>query len=102
LRIALVPSPLEHSANTILCRLCTKTDVQMPRRHPRPKQRPVRPLGPTADFVARRRANCATKERYASEAEARSIALMNAPRSRGAAVTAYHCDICDGWHLTSR
>jgi hypothetical protein len=74
----------------------------MPRRHPRPKQRPVRPLGPTADFVARRRANCATKERYASEAEARSIALMNAPRGRSAAVTSYHCDVCDGWHLTSR
>ena len=74
----------------------------MPRRHPRPKQRPARPLGPTADFVARRKANCATKERYASEAEARSIALMNAPRGRGAAVTSYHCDVCDGWHLTSR
>jgi hypothetical protein len=72
----------------------------MPRRHP--KRAPAPPLRGNPGFEQRRRATCATKERYASEAEARSIALMNAPRSRGAAVTAYHCDICDGWHLTSR
>jgi hypothetical protein len=72
----------------------------MPRRHPR--RVPVQPLRSNPGFEQRRRATCATKERYASEAEARSIALMNAPRGRGAAVTAYHCAICDGWHLTSR
>jgi hypothetical protein len=72
----------------------------VPRRHRRPPGSPA-PL-PSADFERRRRAACAGKERYASEGEARSIALMNAPRSRGAAVTAYHCDVCDGWHLTSR
>jgi hypothetical protein len=72
----------------------------MPRRHPR--RAPVQPLRSNPGFEQRRRAVCATKERYASEAEARSIALMNAPRGRGAAVTAYHCEVCDGWHLTSR
>jgi hypothetical protein len=71
----------------------------MPRRHP-----PRRAHVPRPDngFEQRRRAACASKERYASEAEARSIALMNAPRGRGAAVTPYHCDVCGGWHLTSR
>jgi hypothetical protein len=71
----------------------------VPRRNRRsPPPRPVE------DVALRRRRQdvCATKERYASEAEARSIALMNAPRGRGAAVTAYRCDVCDGWHLTSR
>jgi hypothetical protein len=72
----------------------------MPRRNPR--RPPVPPLRSNPGSEQRRRATCATKERYASEAEARSIALMNAPRSRGAAVTAYRCDVCDGWHLTSR
>ena len=51
---------------------------------------------------AAQRAACQTKERYDSEAEARSIALMNAPRGRGAATSAYHCELCGGWHLTSR
>jgi hypothetical protein len=51
--------------------------------------------------LERRRAMCATKQRYTSEAEARSIALMNAPRGRGADTTPYDCDVCDGWHLTS-
>jgi hypothetical protein len=69
----------------------------MPRR---PRHRSSRPLSSTAD-VERRRAACATKERYASEAEARSIALMNAPRGRRASTTPYHCDVCGGWHLTS-
>ena len=74
----------------------------MPRRNRRPPAPARAPLTDTPAFLARRRADCARKERYASEAEARSIALMNAPRGRGAAVTAYHCDVCDGWHLTSR
>ena len=47
------------------------------------------------------RASCASKERYASEAEARSIALMNAPRGRAAATRPYQCAVCGGWHLTS-
>ena len=72
----------------------------MPRRHPRPAQRPPKPLD--TGYERRRREACASKERYASEAEARSIALMNTPRGRGAATTAYQCDICGSWHLTSR
>jgi hypothetical protein len=71
----------------------------MPRRNRRaPPPRPV----DDRDFRRRKQTTCATKERYASEAEARSIALMNAPLGRGAATTPYHCDICSGWHLTSR
>jgi hypothetical protein len=69
----------------------------MPRR---PRRRSPRPLSYDTG-LDRRRAACATKERYESEAEARSIALMNAPRGRGAGTTPYHCDVCDGWHLTS-
>jgi hypothetical protein len=66
----------------------------------RPRRRSSRPLFYDAD-LERRRAACAAKERYASEAEARSIALMNAPRGRRASTKPYHCDVCGGWHLTS-
>ncbi|MDA0179106.1 hypothetical protein OJ997_02270 [Solirubrobacter phytolaccae] len=48
------------------------------------------------------RTSCENKERYASEAEARSIALMNAAPGRPAATRPYQCTICGGWHLTSR
>ena len=70
----------------------------MPRRNRRaPGPPPV-----TFQPRAAQRATCATKQRYDSEAEARSIALMNAPPGRRAATSAYHCDICGFWHLTSR
>ena len=51
---------------------------------------------------ATQRVSCANKERYASEAEARSIALMNAAPGRAAATKPYQCTVCGGWHLTSR
>jgi hypothetical protein len=51
--------------------------------------------------LERRRAACAKKQRYESEEEARSIALMNAAPGRRASTTPYHCDICGHWHLTS-
>jgi hypothetical protein len=70
----------------------------MPRR---PRRRTPRPLIYDAGLESRRAA-CASKERYASEAEALSIALMNAPRGKRTSTTPYHCDICGGWHLTSR
>ncbi len=71
----------------------------MPRRNRRqPSASP--PLAYTG-FERRKRTTCESKERYASEAEARSIALMNAPRGRAAATKPYQCDICGGWHLTS-
>jgi len=71
----------------------------VPRRNRRNDPAPPPPL----NVVPRRpqRAACATKERYASEAEARSIALMNAPRGRSAATKPYRCEVCGGWHLTS-
>jgi hypothetical protein len=70
----------------------------MPRRNRRV------PGPPPVSFQPQRGqpAACATKERYDSEAEARSIALMNAPRGRGTATTPYRCEVCGGWHLTSR
>jgi hypothetical protein len=74
----------------------------VPRRHRRKPEAPAPLRTQGVDFERRRRDACRSKERYATEAEARSIALMNAPRGRGTAVTAYHCDVCDGWHLTSR
>ena len=69
----------------------------MPRRNRRPPPPLPRVARPPASAAV-----CRSKERYASEAEARSIALMNAPRGRRAATTPYHCDVCGGWHLTSR
>jgi len=80
----------------------------MPRRHPdrdpRGRGRPSRAddrfdLGRSAEQLQRRRANCAAKARYDSEAEARSHALMHSPGS-GPRAKAYQCDVCDGWHLT--
>jgi hypothetical protein len=70
----------------------------MPRR--RPRHRSPRPLVYDAG-LEQRRAACAAKERYASEAEARAIALMNAAPGRRASTTPYRCDICGDWHLTS-
>jgi len=73
----------------------------MPRRNRR-KTDPLPPRLGDPGFERRRREACRSKERYASEAEARAIALMNAPLGRRAATRPYHCDICGGWHLTSR
>jgi hypothetical protein len=71
----------------------------VPRRNRRNESAPPPlALGPRRP---QQRATCAAKERYASEAEARSIALMNAPRGRRAATKPYACEICGGWHLTS-
>ena len=67
---------------------------------PRRPRRTSRPLSYDTG-LERRRATCATKQRYTSEAEARSIALMNAAPERRASTTPYHCDICADWHLTS-
>ncbi|WP_121250377.1 hypothetical protein [Solirubrobacter pauli] len=70
----------------------------MPRRNRRaPGPPPVEFRPPRAA-----RASCENKERYASEAEARSIALMNAAPGRPAATRPYQCSICGAWHLTSR
>jgi hypothetical protein len=41
--------------------------------------------------------SCTSKQPYASEAEARSIAAMN-----GMKLFTYHCRYCDFWHLTRR
>ena len=70
----------------------------MPRRNRRVPEPPPVVFQPSRAI----RASCETKERYASDAEARSIALMNAAPGRPAATRPYQCTVCGGWHLTSR
>ena len=53
------------------------------------------------DADRKRREDCARKDRFETEAEARSFAIMHNP-GRGPRQQPYHCDVCDGWHLTSR
>lgn len=43
--------------------------------------------------------SCASKQQYASDAEARSIATMN---GMSGSLFTYHCRYCDFWHLTRR
>ena len=71
----------------------------MPRRHPRRDE--PKPLAFSLAPHKQAREVCATKDRYGSEAEARSIAIMHVP-GRGDRSTPYHCAVCGGWHLTSR
>ncbi|MCK9249079.1 MAG: hypothetical protein M0P31_08890 [Solirubrobacteraceae bacterium] len=81
----------------------------MPRRNPRPdpgrRGRRAPTWGPdpvrAAERERRRREVCAGKARYATEAEARAHALMHQP-GPGPRPNAYRCDVCDGWHFTSR
>jgi hypothetical protein len=47
----------------------------------------------------RRRAACARKRWFATEAEARAAALWDRTRY-GERLTSYRCPECDGWHLT--
>lgn len=48
----------------------------------------------------RRERTCRAKRWFASEAEARAVALMDAAQYRQRLVP-YRCERCDGWHLTS-
>lgn len=83
----------------------------MPRQHPsRDRRGNRRAPGPggTVENVEKRlaaeqrgRENCARKDRYESESEARSIAIMHSP-GRGPRQQPYECELCGGWHLTSR
>ncbi len=50
--------------------------------------------------AARRRKACSSKNRYASQAEAKAaIAECEAHGTRG--LSCYRCTYCNGWHLTS-
>jgi hypothetical protein len=76
----------------------------MPRRHPRPLAPRSAPRADPGRAIEReRRAHeaCAAKDRYESESEARATALMHVP-GRGSRSVAYRCELCNGWHLTSR
>ncbi|MFA4927614.1 MAG: hypothetical protein WC558_03805 [Patulibacter sp.] len=83
--------------------------MTVPRRKPSPDpgrrgRRPAvgRPSDPHAgERLQRQREICAAKARYASEAEARAHALMHQP-GPGSRPSAYLCEICGGWHFTSR
>jgi hypothetical protein len=48
---------------------------------------------------ARQREACASKRRFATEAEARATALWDRTQF-GEQLTCYRCEECDGWHLT--
>ena len=83
----------------------------MPRHHPS-RDRAGSRRAPRADRAVenverqlaaerQRRENCGRKDRFDSESEARSFAIMHNP-GRGPRQQPYECDICSGWHLTSR
>jgi hypothetical protein len=44
--------------------------------------------------------NCRRKRRFATEREADDAAYR--ARMEGRQLGVYHCDLCGGWHLTSR
>lgn len=48
---------------------------------------------------ARLREVCASKRWFATEAEARAMALWDRTQF-GKSLTCYRCEQCDGWHLT--
>ena len=89
----------------------TVASNSMPRQHPsRDRRGRRRAPGPDRtvenvqkgiDADRRRRENCARKDRFETESEARSFALMHNP-GRGPRQQPYSCDVCHGWHLTSR
>lgn len=73
------------------------------------RRRPARvaPRDVAADFARdaereeRERARCQTKQWFATEAEARAVALMHRTQW-GEDRTPYSCERCGGWHLASR
>lgn len=83
----------------------------MPRRHPSRDRRgsrraarrddPVEDVRRRLEAERRLRENCARKDRFESESEARSFAIMHSP-GRGPRQVPYLCKVCGGWHLTSR
>ncbi|MGC9222079.1 MAG: hypothetical protein ACP5H2_12160 [Solirubrobacteraceae bacterium] len=52
------------------------------------------------DRAARRREVCASKRWFASEQEARAVALWDRTQF-GVQLSCYQCEVCGGWHLTS-
>ena len=81
----------------------------VPRRKPPPdpdRRGRHAPTGPRSDPHAgerlqRQREICSAKARYATEAEARAHALMHQP-GPGSRPGTYLCEVCGGWHFTSR
>ncbi|HEY8313766.1 MAG TPA: hypothetical protein VIG51_06290 [Candidatus Baltobacteraceae bacterium] len=66
------------------------------RRRTRP---PLPPLIFPSDVAADRERSCSSKDRYPTQAHARSVALMN---GMGGALLTYECRYCGEWHLTRR
>lgn len=80
----------------------------MPRRARRARRaraddrRPSSKRDVEAEFAReqRRREQCRAKQWFATESEARAIALMTRTQW-GEDRLAYRCDVCGGWHLAS-
>lgn len=53
----------------------------------------------TAQYGHEAHSSCGRKRRYETEADALSTALMST-RHGAPQLRAYHCEYCDGWHLT--
>ena len=51
------------------------------------------------DARSKRMADCAKKRSYASQAEARAVALHRQEESGDDAIWEYACPICGAWHL---
>jgi len=44
--------------------------------------------------------SCGSKGRYGSEREAQEVAAYQQAQT-GTKISVYHCDFCNGWHITS-
>ena len=70
----------------------------MPRRTH--KQRPPAPAEEERPPPEAALASCRQKRRFATEREADDAAYQ--ARMEGRDLGIYHCELCGGWHLTSR
>lgn len=71
------------------------------RRGRKPPQRRTTDVEAAFERERRQRERCRAKQWFDTEAEARTIAAMH--RARYGEISApYHCDLCGGWHLSSR
>ncbi len=85
-------------------RLTSVIVVPVPRRNPKPPKprgrRSAELEATDALKAANRLQSCRSKRRFATEREA-DDALYQA-RMEGRLLGSYQCDICGGWHFTSR
>ena len=74
-------------------------------RKARRGRKPPEQRGPSSEEIFEReraqRERCKAKQWFATESEARTIALMHRAQW-GEDHVPYRCELCDGWHLASR